>query len=57
MLGKAMEALVPVFREMRGNLFPSSDQDTVSSRTVLRTMALLISHFPDWVVRNLHECV
>lgn len=25
------------------NLFPSSDQDTVSSRTVLRTMVL--SHF------------
>lgn len=52
-----MEALVPVFREMRGNLFPSSDQDTVSSRTVLRTMVLLISHFPDWAVKNLHEGV
>lgn len=57
MLRKTMEALVPVFSETVGNLFPSSDQEKASSRTVLRTIIFLISHFSAWVVRNLHEGV
>lgn len=52
-----MEALVPVFMETGGILLPSSDQDKVRSRTVLRTTILLISHFPAWGMRDLHEGV
>lgn len=51
------EALVHVFRKTEGNLFPSSDQEKVSSRTVLRTTILLISPFSAWGVRNLHEVI
>lgn len=52
-----MEALVQVFRKTEGNVFPSSDQEKVSSRAVLRTTILLISHFLAWGVRNVHEGV
>lgn len=52
---ETMEVPVHVFRKTEGNLFPSSDQEKVSSGDVLRTIILLISHFPAWGVRNLHE--
>ena len=54
MAKKTMEAPIPVFKEIVGNLFLPSDQKKLNRKTVVRTTVLLASHFPTWGVKDLY---